>query len=482
MRGNGRWCAGPDCYLSQRAEGKLSKPGACGGPKESKAWTPIIALRHKEWVHGQDGLQRSLHARGFVHMKCLRIHTFYCILILAGLLPPGLLAQAGDTGRDAHAPVFVEVHLNSPVMFSHLKPGDVLQGKTTGNVFSGYRLVIPTGSHVSLRVSRMERQKKESSIQWPWPIRHFISKYRNFPTFSLITVSLPGVGSINFPVSLATTYNEIQVAAQGRGAKKSGKDSPASGARLRDKGKQAPGSILELVLETGTSQPETKTPGAALSSRSGGGSLPGIETLSAGTETKLALLGRLSASKSRAGDPFKAVLAEPLRLSTGRVIPQGSLFEGKVRKSIAPRWLSRPGSLYLTFNRLLLPTGDNLSIAASVVGIQTNRQSRMKVGPEGKLRGGSPGKKQLLADLGVGFAISKVADDSFQLIAEALISTATDASTAGTARLVGMALGGLFFIKRRGRDVVLPPYTMIYIRFDRSPTFLSPNPETQGVR
>jgi hypothetical protein len=106
----------------------------------------------------------------------------------------------------------------------------------------------------------------------------------------------------------------------------------------------------------------------------------------------------------------------------------------------------------------------------------------MKVDSEGKLRGGRPGKKQLLADLGVGFAISKVADDSFQLIAEALVSTATDASTAGTARLVGMALGGLFFIRRHGRDVVLPPYTMINIRFDRSPSFLSPNPRTQSLR
>ena len=155
-------------------------------------------------------------------MKGLRIQIFYCVLILAGCLPAALLARAGE----APAPVFVEVRLNSPVMPSHLKPGDVLKGEAVENVFSGYRLVIPGGSHVSLRVSGMERRKKESSMQWPWPIRHFISKYRNFPTFSLITVSLPGVGSTKFPVSLVTTYDEIQVAAQGPRAKKSGKNSP----------------------------------------------------------------------------------------------------------------------------------------------------------------------------------------------------------------------------------------------------------------
>ena len=220
-----------------------------------------------------------------------------------------------------------------------------------------------------------------------------------------------------------------------------------------------------------------------MSSRSGGGSLPPeIKTLAAGTEANLALLGRLSASKSRVGEPFQAMLAEPLRLSSGEILPQGSLFEGHVSKSVSPRWLSRPGSLYLRFNQLVLPTGARLPIAASVVGVEASRQSRMKVDSEGNLSGRSPSKKQLLVDVGVGFAISKVADDTYQLLTEALVSTATDASTAGTARLVGMALGGLFFISRHGRDVVLPPYTMINIRFDRSPTFLSPKPKTQGMR
>ena len=95
----------------------------------------------------------------------------------------------------------------------------------------------------------------------------------------------------------------------------------------------------------------------------------------------------------------------------------------------------------MTFNRLVLPTGASLPIAASVVGIAINRRSQMKVDSEGNLSGGKPGKKQLVDDLGMSFAVSKVADDGCQLAAEALISTATDASTAGTARLVGWFAG-----------------------------------------
>ena len=49
--------------------------------------------------------------------------------------------------------------------------------------------------------------------------------------------------------------------------------------------------------------------------------------------------------------------------------------------------------------------------------------------PERGLKAEGPGKARLRVDLGVGAGISKVSDGSYQLIVEALISTATDAST-----------------------------------------------------
>lgn len=412
----------------------------------------------------------------------LRLRTLSCILILAGCFPPTLLARSGKGAHQAQAPVFVEVYLDSAVKFSNLKLGDVLQGETARNVFSGYRLIFPVGSRVTLRVSGIERTRKETNRLWPWPVSHFRRKYKEFPTFDLLTVSLPGV-TASFPVSLVTAYDEIRVAAQSANGGKS-KRAPAETAEKSQpkEGQQAPGSALELVIKADTFESVPAVVRASTASRSGGGALPDIPALAPGTETRLALMGRLSSSKSRAGDSFQAMLAEPLRLSSGKILPEGSLFEGSVRRSHAPRWLSRPGSLYLSFNRLILPTGTSLPIAASVVGVETNQHSHMKVGTEGRLSGGKPGKKRLLVNLSVGFGISKVADDSYQLIAEALVSTATDASTAGTSRLIGMALGGFFFIKRRGRDVVLPPYTMINVRFDRSPSLVVPETQQQGLR
>jgi hypothetical protein len=416
-------------------------------------------------------------------MKRLKLHTLVCILALAGCFPVAFLARPGNRDQEKQALVFVEVRLNSPVKFSRLKAGDVLRGKAARNVFSGYQVMIPAGSQISLIVSGMEKRRKQASDKWAWPTEYFRKKYEKFPTFDQLTVSLPGGGSASFPVSLVTTYNQIHVAARTFRTGKPGDQSksPSTGGHRGNGRKQAPGSTLALAIEAGTAAAGT-APSARAGSPSGNEPLPGIETLAAGTETKLALLGGLSASRSRPGDSFKAVLAEPLRLSSGQIVPAGSLLEGRVRKSTAPRWLSRPGSLYLTFDRLALPTGASLPIAASVVGAETNRNSRMKVDPEGGLSGGSPGKKRLLIDLGVSFAFAKIADDSYELIEEALASAATDASTAGTARLIGMAVGGLFFIKRHGRDVVLPPYTIIDIRFDRSPSFPAPETQQQGMR
>jgi hypothetical protein len=86
---------------------------------------------------------------------------------------------------------------------------------------------------------------------------------------------------------------------------------------------------------------------------------------------------------------------------------------------------------------------------------------------EGKLTGGKPGKAWMLINLGTTAGIAKVADDTTQLIIEALVSTATDASTAGAAKIVAACASGVFMITRHGRDVVLPRFTRMEIAFDR---------------
>jgi hypothetical protein len=155
------------------------------------------------------------------------------------------------------------------------------------------------------------------------------------------------------------------------------------------------------------------------------------------------------------------------------MLPEGSVFEGKVLKSRASRMLSRSGSIYFTFTSLTIPGGSSSAISASVAGAEISQRSHTVIDPEGRMHGDRPGKVWMLLNGGVTAGISKEVDDGTQLIIEAIVSTATDASTAGTARIASTCVSTIFVLTRHGRDVVLPKYTQLRIIFDRPAEILA---------
>jgi hypothetical protein len=187
----------------------------------------------------------------------------------------------------------------------------------------------------------------------------------------------------------------------------------------------------------------------------------------AGTQAKVILLRDISASKNHAGDSFQARLVEPVFLESRVLLPEGTLFEGTVLKSQAPRTLSRSGSILFRFTNMTTPGGINTSIATSVAGVQVSQRSHTVIDSEGRMHGDRPGKAWMVINLGTAAGIAKEVDDVTQLIIEALISTATDASTAGTARIVSTCASAIFMLTRHGRDVVLPKYTQMKLVFNR---------------
>jgi hypothetical protein len=138
-----------------------------------------------------------------------------------------------------------------------------------------------------------------------------------------------------------------------------------------------------------------------------------------------------------------------------------------VVKRTPPRWGSRAGSLSLTFTAVTLPGGNSVPIKASLVGAELDRGSHTRIDPEGQFHGERPGKAWMAINIGVTAGLAKEVDDGTQLIVEALISTATDASTAGAARIASSCISGIFLVTRHGRDVVLPRFTEMDIALDR---------------
>lgn len=369
------------------------------------------------------------------------------ILLLVACLSAATFLRAGRESPPAPVPMFVEVQIDATAKLSHLKPGDILQGKIRRNVYSGDHQLFPAGSPVRLTVGKLECRRSKHNDHWPWVVQLFAPRHENYPSFQSAEVSLASGIRVPLRFSVVSAMNEIDVAAK----KKVWQPKPV------------PRPMLNLQAERPQvgafpSPPcQENTPGEVSSL-----SAPAV---AAGTHALLILMQDLSASKNRAGDAFQARLVEPLCAASNVMLPEGALFAGRVVKSVRPGRLSRPGSLHLTFTSLTLPTGEGATVAASLSEAEVDQGSRMRMDSEGGLSGGSPGMAHLMVDLGITTGIAKVTDDSFQLLAEAIISTATDASTAGSARIIATAFSGLLsrHAPRAGRGPAPVQYSRHYL-------------------
>jgi len=373
----------------------------------------------------------------------------------------------------ANSSLYVKVQLDSPLKLSRVKPGDTVEGKLARDLYASDRELFPAGSQVRLAVDHLEKRRRTPNDHWPFVVKLFTPRYEQYPVFR--TVAISGAdGERALQVSLISISRKREVKAQAKKKSRQKKVDEAGSVEVsKSGGVYGSGKLATpmMVLEAFEVEPEKAAPMGAE-----GANFSGLETLPAGTACKILLLGNVSASKSKAGDMVQARLLEPVLANSRIVLPTGSLFQGSVVKRTPPRWGSRAGSLYLTFTSVTLPGGNLLPIAASLAGAELDRGSHTRIDEEGQLRGERPGKAWMAINIGVSAGLSKEVDDATQLIVEAIVSTATDASTAGTARIVSSCISGIYMVTRHGRDVVLPRFTEMDISLDR-PLSLSKNAE-----
>jgi hypothetical protein len=416
-------------------------------------------------------------------------------------LLPVLFAQTmpqhsptGNVARTAELPLYLKVQVDPKVELSHLKSGDVVEGRLSRGVYRGAQELFPPGTLLHLTVDKLQRRRRIPNDHWPWVVRVFTPRHETYPVFRWASVLLPdgSVGALR--VSVISAAHKIEV----RSAPKGKKRSTQSAETYRAPTRQVAGETMAHAQEDparGTSKPRNAgrtlvlqaaiaNPAQRMAPQPDGdpylSPTTSAVTLPAGTQARIVLLNRITASKGRAGDSFCARLIEPVRLGSQVVLPEGSILQGKVVKDTRPRMLSRAGALLLSFNSLRTPSGSNAHVVASVYAINVDRSSHTKVDSEGELRGDHPGKAWMFANIGVTAGISKLADDGSQLVIESLVSTATDVSTAGVARVVSTCVGGIFMLTRHGRDVVLPKFTEMSIVFDRPVSIAGPVPDASA--
>lgn len=390
-------------------------------------------------------------------------------LVFLVALPQIVFGQVPDSTRPWSFPLYLKVELDKSVQLSSLKPGDIAQGKLARDVYSRDRKIFAAGSLVRLRVDHLERRRKPANDRWPWIIRVFAPHSQTVPSFQEAAISLPAGIEKQMQVALISAGSRTEIAVQTAEDKQ---DASATTSAVTSSSNPVPHSWRShseppsgpiMYLEANADFDEAAGAGSVPSY----GSSSTLEMLSAGTVCRVLLLKRISASKSRPGAQVQARLLEPVVLNSRVVLPAGSVFEGSVVKVAPPRWLSRPGFLSLTFTGIRLAEGTYLPARASLSAVELDRRSHTKIDVEGHLHADRPGLAGMLINGGVTAGIAKEVDDSAQLLMEAALSGVTDASTAGTARLVGAVVSGIFFVTRHGRDVVLPDLAEMQITLDR---------------
>jgi hypothetical protein len=175
------------------------------------------------------------------------------------------------------------------------------------------------------------------------------------------------------------------------------------------------------------------------------------------TRAKLVITTEVT-SKLPSGSPFQARLSESISRGGQVVLPQGTLFEGHLETKRARR-LMRPGSLFMTFDRVILPNGEVQPVNLHLVSSDSRA---VKTDEEGRVHP-ALSKKRLAIQLGGTALSAKIADD----LAEEAGGTAVGA---GSARFVGMGAAATFFALQKGREVRLRPGDHLEIEFGRPGT------------
>ncbi|HTS10202.1 MAG TPA: hypothetical protein VMP68_31860 [Candidatus Eisenbacteria bacterium] len=388
-------------------------------------------------------------------------NLIFASFLLAACVIPSL--GQGPSANDAYAiPVFAKVQLDNSLKLSKLKPGDPVEGHLSSNVYSLDRELYAAGSTVHLTVDHVERKRKIPGARWPGIARLFMPRHENVPIFRQAVISMPDGTASRLEANMVSSsrMKEIWSPAPRSG---SGSASPVTSDRTRQSQaapKSADAPVLYLEAHLNADQ-------ATHYSEAGQTPIATSGTAPAGTLCRVLLLSSLSGAKSHAGDPIQARLLEPVIVDSHVLLPAGSLFEGRVLKSIPPRIPARAGSLTIAFESVTLPQRGRIEVSASVSQVEVTSTSPTKLDREGRLRGSRPGAIWFVVNGGVSAGLAKVTDDTLQLIIESVVSTATDASTAGTARIAAAAVSGAFLLTRKGQDVVLPGHTEMSITLNR---------------
>lgn len=184
-----------------------------------------------------------------------------------------------------------------------------------------------------------------------------------------------------------------------------------------------------------------------------------------GTRIYLQLNNSVSTNSSREGDPFKAIVTEPVYVGDRMMIPKGSVVNGSISHILRPgRLLKGKAALTLLFQSINIPGHGELPIVASLAGV--DGEGNKGISTEGTIKGeGAEGRDagRVLTPSIVGAGIGILAGG---------------AKGAGVGAGVGAAIGLATVFSSHGKDIVMKRGSSLDINLDKP---LSVPPEGEGA-
>ena len=187
--------------------------------------------------------------------------------------------------------------------------------------------------------------------------------------------------------------------------------------------------------------------------------LAGTITLPAGTTLHVILETTLTTKGAKVGDSFRARMVMPVFLNQREVLPMGTSVEGTIVGLQGPGRLKGKAEMQLRPDKLLLPDGRDISLAASLESAKGADDVKVD-SKEGTVKS-SGGKNDVSArtvggGVGLGAGIGAVAGGG--------MGAAVGAGAAGTVFL-------LHHLFKKGKDAVLPAGSELTLEVTRPFSF-----------
>ncbi len=183
-----------------------------------------------------------------------------------------------------------------------------------------------------------------------------------------------------------------------------------------------------------------------------------------GTQIRLVLLNGLSTTVARDGDPFAAVVAEPVYLGGQLMLPAGARVYGQVGSIIKPKrfsWFRGQAAMNLTFRSIEVDHRE-IPVQMSILAIQdASTQSSGKKRKDVKIQEGQvveakPDIKRDVTTVGLGTGGGTVVGALFSHVVRGLA--------------IGLIGSTTYVMVRKGKEVELPAQTALLVRLDNNVT------------